>query len=63
MVIGDLMMMTKAQAEDYIGYLQLAIKDLKEGSVAWMAYSLKYNDGSSVAIHSKDAPKRPRGLS
>jgi len=47
----------------YIKYLERTIEQIKAGKVKWVALSVKFNDGGSVAVHSKGAPKRPRGLS
>lgn len=32
------------------------------GNIQWIAVSVKFDDGLSMAYHSKNAPKRPRGL-
>ena len=55
--------MNKEQSEDYIKYLERTIEKIKSGEVEWAALSVKFKDGGSMAVHSKTAPKRPRGVS
>lgn len=50
----------KANAIEKLDKLKEAVAD---GRVAWMALSIKFKDGATLAIHSEGAPKRPRGLS
>ena len=55
--------MNKEQSKDYIKHLEHTIEDIEAGEVEWAALSVKFKDGSSIAIHSKTAPLRPRGVS
>ncbi len=55
--------MNKEQSKDYIKYLKRTIIRIEAGEVEWAALSVKFKDGGSMAVHSKTAPKRPRGVS
>lgn len=48
---------------DFIKYLEIAIEKIRSGEMYWCAISMKFMDGGTVALHTKDAPKRPRGMS
>lgn len=55
--------MTPEQAEEAIGFLYDVIGALRNNRVRWIALSTHYIDGSTIAIHSKHAPNRPKGVS
>ena len=54
--------MTKAEGLNFIMYLETLIEKIGAGEVDWVAFSAKFSDGGRVAIHSREAPKRPRGV-
>lgn len=54
--------MTKAEGYTYCRYLQTLIDKIEAGEVEWAAFTAKFSGGARVAVHSKDAPKRPRGV-
>lgn len=43
--------------------LQDCIESIDKGQVMWVAISTRYISGSTLAVHSNGAPKRPRGMS
>jgi hypothetical protein len=55
--------MTPEQADDFRSYLINVCDQLEDNAVEWVAISVKYNDGSRIAVHSEEAPDRPRGMS
>ena len=55
--------MTFEEQQDYKHYLEKAMAALDDCRVEWIALSVKFTDGASIAVHSKDAPKRPKGVS
>lgn len=55
--------MNKNQKADIIHSLEKLIGSVRHGHIEWVAFSAKYNDGSTIAIHTEKAPKRPRGIS
>ena len=54
--------MNKAQREQGAEQLTLFIQQILDGKVDWFAITVKYPEGT-IAIHTEDAPKRPKGIS
>ena len=55
--------MNKQEGKAYIKYLETTIEKIVLGVVEWVALSVKFKHGGRIAIHSKNAPKRPSGVS
>ncbi len=55
--------MNKKQGAAYAMHLHRVIDKIANGEVVWAAISVRFKDGGTIAIHSKGAPKRPRGVS
>ena len=55
--------MNTKQMEGAERVLRLTISEVKKGHVEWFALSVRYTSGATTAVHSEDAPNRPRGLS
>lgn len=55
--------MTQDEIEEAKQYLGKATKFVDDNKIEWFAISLKFNDGGRMTIHSKGAPKRPKGIS
>lgn len=43
--------------------LEHIIDEIHAGKVNWIAISTKYHSGALIAVHTKGAPKRPKGMS
>ncbi len=59
---GAYVMKTLKERTAAIETLERQIANIKNGRVHWIALSVKYHSGETLAIHTKGAPKRPRGL-
>jgi len=56
-------MKTQKERDNAVELFEKAINDIKESRVNWFALSMKFHSGTTIALHSKNAPKRPKGLS
>lgn len=54
--------MTEKQRAVSATYLERFAEEVRQGKVVWFAVTVKYPN-SSIAIHTKGAPKRPKGIS
>lgn len=55
-------MKTVKEREYAVLVLERTIAQIKSGHVHWIALSVKFHDGHTRAVHTKGAPKRPKGL-
>jgi len=54
--------MTEDEAHYFKGYLAGLADAATDGRIEWIAISVKRANGNREAIHSKDAPDRPQGI-
>lgn len=55
--------MNAKEKRQTVRYLESVIKVVKEGRVEWVAISHRTDKGTTLAMHTAGAPKRPKGLS
>ncbi len=55
--------MKDIEADAFTRMLENFSKALTDDKVEWIAISMKYKSGGRIAVHSRDAPARPSGMS
>ena len=56
-------MKTIKEREAAVELLERQIKNIKNGHVNWLALSVKFHSGEIFTLHTRGAPKRPKGVS
>lgn len=54
--------MTPDEIEAGVEYLESVIQGMRNGRIRWFALRTRFVDGNTIAIHSKHAPDRPKGV-